>query len=95
MKWWLRFSYINYALPCHCTEDVSLSITGEEAYRYKHVVYVYSKTFYFFLLRANWVILNGATYKSPCILVVGSDEYPVFGKLCSIYVVRSKVKSKF
>lgn len=33
---------------------------------------------------------NGTTYKIPCALVIGSDEYPVFGKLLSIYVVNNR-----
>ena len=39
----------------------------------------------------NWVIINEITYKSPCVLVIGSDEYPLFGKIHTVLTVRNKV----
>ena len=35
----------------------------------------------------NWVII---TYKSPCVLVIGSDEYSLFGK---VYCFNSQKQS--
>jgi len=39
-----------------------------------------------YFYRANWVKFNGTTYKIPSALVIGSDEYLVFGKLLSMYI---------
>ena len=45
---------------------------------------------FIFFFNVNWVI-NGITYKSPCVLVIGSDEYPLFGKIYTVLTVRNKV----
>ena len=33
---------------------------------------------------------NGTMYKAPCALVIGCGDYPVFGKLLSVYVSNHK-----
>lgn len=34
----------------------------------------------------------GTTYKKPCVLVVGcEDEFPVFGRLSSVYIVNRNI----
>ena len=53
-----------------------------------YIMYV-CMMFSFFFHRVNWVIWNGSTYKSPCVLVIGCDEYPVFGQLHAVYVVNN------
>ena len=34
--------------------------------------------------------MNGTTYKSPCALVIGTAEYPVFAKLITVYVIKNE-----
>ena len=48
------------------------------------------KNVVFLFFRANWVKFNGTTFKPPCALVIGSGEFPVFGKLLSVYVIKHK-----
>jgi len=40
--------------------------------------------------RANWVKFNWHNIQDPLCPSIGSDEYPVYGKLLSIYVVNHK-----
>ena len=42
--------------------------------------------------RANWVKVEGITYKSPCTIVLRVDDgYPVFGHLKGIYIINHNV----
>ena len=42
--------------------------------------------------RANWVKVEGTTYKSPCTVVLRVDDgYPVFGHLKGIYIINDNV----
>ncbi len=36
--------------------------------------------------RANWVRVNGTKYQAPCVLVVGTEEDPVFGHVHNVLV---------
>ena len=39
-------------------------------------------------LRANWVIVDGTKYQTPCVLIVGKTEEEdlIFGKVLSIFI---------
>ena len=43
-----------------------------------------SYTFCFY--RANWVIVNGTKYQTPCLLIIGKteEEDPLFGSVCRV-----------
>ena len=36
--------------------------------------------------RANWIKIDGITFKTSAVVVIGKDEdYPVFGEICNIF----------
>ena len=44
------------------------------------------------IYRAKWIEVCGTMYKSMCALVIGiDDEFPVFGKVSSVYVLDGEV----
>ena len=41
--------------------------------------------------RANWVKVEGITYKCPCSVVLGVEDYPVFGHLKGIFILNQEI----
>ena len=59
-------------------------------YKYSILLSVFYNCNYMFH-RAKWVEICRSTYKKPCIVLEIEDDFPVFGRLITIYVLDKKI----
>ena len=50
--------------------------------------YLYINNIFIKFCRANWVIMNGTKYQTPCTLIVGKmeDDNLIFGNVINIFI---------